>query len=188
MIPYCILAIEDESDREFMTSLYYQYQKLMYSTVQKILRDQWKIDDAVQTALERLINKIPLLRTFDRIRLVSYIVATCKNTAYNLLRYDDRHETYTFDEMIDSESTEENNLSIEDRLLLSEKLEYLAKVWNDLDQRSQYLLEARYILDKELSEIASDLGIKTESVRMALTRARKKAYGLIVKKMKGKTI
>ncbi len=53
MIPYCILAIEDDSDREFMTALYYQYRKLMYSTTPKILKDQWSTDDVVQTSLER---------------------------------------------------------------------------------------------------------------------------------------
>ena len=31
MIPYYILAIEDETDRAYMTALFFQYQKLMYS-------------------------------------------------------------------------------------------------------------------------------------------------------------
>lgn len=35
MIPYYILAIEDETDRAYMTALFFQYQKLMYSTIQK---------------------------------------------------------------------------------------------------------------------------------------------------------
>lgn len=29
MIPYYILAIEDETDRAYMTALFFQYQKLM---------------------------------------------------------------------------------------------------------------------------------------------------------------
>lgn len=36
MIPYYILAIEDETDRAYMTALFFQYQKLMYSTIQKV--------------------------------------------------------------------------------------------------------------------------------------------------------
>lgn len=87
MIPYCILAIEDDSDREFMTALYYQYRKLMYSTTQKILKDQWSTDDVVQTSLEKLIDKIPLLRTLDQNHLANYIISTCKNNAYNLCRH-----------------------------------------------------------------------------------------------------
>ena len=36
MIPIYILAIEDESDREYMSSLYVQYHRLMYSTKYRI--------------------------------------------------------------------------------------------------------------------------------------------------------
>lgn len=37
MIPYYILAIEDETDRAYMTALFFQYQKLMYSTISNSL-------------------------------------------------------------------------------------------------------------------------------------------------------
>lgn len=43
MIPYYILAIEDETDRAYMTALFFQYQKLMYSTIQKVTNDHWLI-------------------------------------------------------------------------------------------------------------------------------------------------
>jgi len=32
MIPLCILAIENDDDREFMTNIYNQYQRLIYQT------------------------------------------------------------------------------------------------------------------------------------------------------------
>lgn len=38
-----------------------------------------------------------------------------------------------------------------------------------------------YILEKSPYEIAANLGIKPDSVRMALTRARKAAYALLAK-------
>lgn len=84
MIPYCILAIEDPSDREFMTELFLHYQKLMYATIQKITQDHWLIDDIFQSTLERLIDKITLLRTFDRDRLINYIIVSCRNNAYTI--------------------------------------------------------------------------------------------------------
>lgn len=59
-------------------------------------------------------------------------------------------------------------------------LSQLSVIWDKLDYRHQYILEARYILEKSLEEIAEDLEIKPESVRMALTRARRKAYSLIM--------
>lgn len=45
MIPICILAIEDSDDREFMSQLFVQYQRLMYSTIFEILHDTWATED-----------------------------------------------------------------------------------------------------------------------------------------------
>ena len=45
-------------------------------------------------------------------------------------------------------------------------------------QKSKFI-EAKYILGKLDSDIAKELDIKEASVRMALSRARKKAYELI---------
>ncbi len=62
-----------------------------------------------------------------------------------------------------------------------EELDCLARVWPRLDERSQYILEAYYILEMSTKEIGEELGIKPGSVRMALTRARQKAYELLQK-------
>lgn len=44
---------------------------------------------------------------------------------------------------------------------------------------TRWLLEARYILDYSDGELARELGVKPDSVRMALTRARRKARRLM---------
>ena len=94
MIPIYILAIEDESDREYMSSLYIQYHRLMYSTIQKNIQDSWLVDDVMQATFEKLIDKIPLLKTLSRDRLINYILSSCKNNAYNALRYQTRQCPY----------------------------------------------------------------------------------------------
>lgn len=179
MIPVCILAIEDESDREYMTQLYLQYQRLMYSTINKITQDSWLTEDVMQTSLEKLIDKIPLLKSFDRNRLVNYIISTCKNTAYNELNAMARQRIFGFDDCRDQNDSDEDTFEIEKYLILKDDIGSLARIWPSLDARSRYLLEARYILGKSTKEIAIDLEIKPESVRMALTRARGKAYSMI---------
>lgn len=60
---------------------------------------------------------------------------------------------------------------------------YLIRIWPLLTPRNQYILRAKYILEKSSAEIAHELGIKSDSVRMALTRARKEAYILIKREM-----
>ena len=55
------------------------------------------------------------------------------------------------------------------------ELKVLAKIWADLDARTRYILESRYILEKSDAEIAEELQISPQSVRMSLTRARRAA-------------
>ncbi len=50
-----------------------------------------------------------------------------------------------------------------------------------LDAKSKYLLEGKYILGKSDEALAEELSIKPASVRMALTRARQCAYQLLTK-------
>ena len=72
-----------------------------------------------------------------------------------------------------------DGVSAEDVLIRVESVRRLADVWPLLDERSQYLLEAKYILEMESQEIAAQLGIKPDSVRVELSRARKRAQRLL---------
>ena len=81
MIPIIILTIQDPDEREYMTGLYIKYNRLMYSEIHKIIYDPWDVEDVLQISLVKLIDKISLLRTFERNRLVSYIISSCRNNA-----------------------------------------------------------------------------------------------------------
>ena len=178
MIPACILAIENDSDREYMTWLFVQYEKLMYATIYKILGSPWNTEDTLQSCIEKLIDKIETLKKFDEKQLANYIVVASRNTAYNVIRNSSRHEAWSFDEL-NGQNCNDEPYHVEEMIIHKEDLSMLAKVWEKLDEKSCYLLEAKYILEKSDEEISSDLKIKVGSVRMALTRAKRKAAKLM---------
>ena len=99
MLPLMIMAIEDENDKAFMTWLYLQYRRLIYSEIRKVVGDGDEAEDLLA----------------------------------------------------------------------------LVRAWPGLDDRTQYLLTAKYILKKGGKEIAEDLRMPPDNVRMALVRARRKA-------------
>ena len=78
MLPIIILTIEDDDDREFMTNIYLKYDRLMFSEAYKITRHCQDTEDVMHTAIVKLIDKIPLLRTFDQKRLAYYLIRTAK--------------------------------------------------------------------------------------------------------------
>lgn len=181
MIPNCILLIEDENDREFMAELFVQYRNLMYGTIYKMTKDPWETEDILQITLEKLIDKISLLKKLDQRRLINYIISACKNNAYNM-QYGKSKENVSCFADYHIIGGERNDLrSIEAYLIKEDCFKRLTEIWFKLDARSQYLLEARYILDKSTKEIGEELHIKPDSVRMALSRARKSVYNLLKK-------
>ena len=95
IIPYIILAIEDDGDREFMAWLYIQYQSLLYSEIIRIVQSSTDAEDVLHTVIENLIDKVGFLRKLDRRGLVNYIITAAKNTAYNYCR--DKKKELDFD-------------------------------------------------------------------------------------------
>lgn len=176
MLPICILAIRDDDDRAYMTRLFVKYQRLMYRTIYDILGDKWATEDVLQTTLLRLIDHLDTLRRLEPEGLAGYIAAACRHTAYNAVRDSSRHPWLPLD---GGPEVPDERQEVEDRVLCRLELDALAQVWPRLDENTRWLLEARYILDYSDGELARELGVKPDSVRMALTRARRKARRLM---------
>lgn len=179
MIPYCVLAIEDDDDREFMTELVKTYERLIYSTILKITKNQWDVEEIFQITWENLIDKIKLLRSRDRKRRINYMITTAHNAAINYLRDNKRSEEFSYEEYLDTSDFKDAGALAEHLLIKGEALSSLSRIWPKLDERSKTILEGYYVLDKSMAELAPELGIKPSSVRMTLTRARRAAYTLL---------
>lgn len=183
MIPYCILAMEDDDDRAFMEGLVHSYERLVYSEIRKITADSWAVDDIYQIVWEKLIGKIALLRSRGRDQRINYIISAAKNTARNYIRDHAYPKEYPFEDYLDVSGPSGGDGHIELRLMKQEELACLARAWVGLDERSRYILEGYYILEKPMEELARELGIQPKSIRMALTRARKNAYALLKREL-----
>lgn len=179
MIPLCILTIENEDDRAFMTDLYAHYYRLMYYEINQIVHNEWIAEDLLQDVLIKLIEKVSELREKDRNHLINYIISASKNRAKNYLRTKGRHQEYTLEEYQDIPDSQSESSEMEALLIHQDTLTHLTSIWPKLDERSRYLLENYYILGRSFHEIADDLKIKPGSVRMALTRARRLAFKMM---------
>lgn len=171
MIPIIILTIENEDDREFMMRLYVQYRSLLYSEIIKVVRNTWDAEDLLQTVTEKLIDRLPLLKRLDHKGLINYLITAAKHTAYNFCR-DSRLNSI----IVDDQNMDSGEPALEDDIIRKENLICLSQVWDNLDEKTQYLLCAKYILQKSGKEIAKELNMPANNVRMAIVRAKRKAY------------
>lgn len=169
MIPLIIQTIESPDDREFMEQLYLQYNRLMYSECLKVLRNTWETEDVMQTALEKLIYKIPLLKTLSPSKRINYIITTCRNTAKSYLSKKYRQYEY---ELSEFDGVDISSNSLEEFVIKKHTMETVNTAWKSVDEKTRDLLRSKYILQESNDEIAEEFCIKPNSVRTYLSRAR----------------
>lgn len=174
MFPLIFSTIRNAQDRIFMERFYEQYHKLMYSQINKITRDSDDVEEIMQEVWVCLIEKVSLLQTMERDRLVNYSISVARYTAFAFLRKKKRLKLLSID---DCELGWYSQQALDSRLeeIIIQKIEgeTLYFVWTHLKERDQALLNMKYILEYTNDEIAEVLDVKPESIRMLLTRAKR---------------
>ena len=86
MIPIVIMAIEDESDRDYITGLFLKNERSMYAMALKIVKEHHTACDMVSEACLKTIEKIGYLREISVQKQTPYILSIVKNTSLMYLR------------------------------------------------------------------------------------------------------
>lgn len=181
MIPFVILAIENEDDQNFMAEVYVKYERLMLSRIRKVIKTApCDAEDILQNLLVSLIRNVDKLQKMDERSMVNYIITAAQNTARDALRKLYHAENRSFDDetwferdkFISEDDTMETVFRREDMRQLEEAL-------NRLSERNAYLIRGKYILELDNYELSRQLGLKYDSVRMELSRARKKLKAIL---------
>lgn len=179
IMPAVILAIQDESDRTYMEWIFQTYHRLIYHYIMEVLHDSWQADDVMQESVVKLIHKIDVLRRLSESKRRNYIITTAKNTAISYLRRESIRKGIAYDDWAKDCIGTQSEEDPEALVLRQEEMEALQLIWDDLDERSRYLLSSRYILEQSFEEMARELGVTAGSARMLLTRAKRAALALI---------
>lgn len=180
IIPFAILAIENDDDRAFMEKLYIDHRKVMFKKAYSLLRDLNDTEDAINTTCLALIKKITLLRSFDNCTLRSYIVSSIRNTSINILDKKNRILSYQVPNPEASFATVASEEPEADyRIIQQSEIDSLKWALSQLPERDMTLLQMKYVLELPDHEIAKEIGIKTASVRAYLTKARRLAKRIL---------
>jgi len=169
------LMTDSESDRLFMEDLYEQYHRLMYAQALQVLRQSQAAEDAVSESLIALMKKISLLRGLDRNKLRSYVVITVRNlsiTHLNRGRRERPTDTVTMEELAGGRPMDE-------RLLEQAGVERIKNAILALPPQQKDVMLMRYFREMSDEEIAREMGLKPVSVRVQLSRARKRLAQLL---------
>lgn len=179
-----IVGSSDSSDLKYMENLYREYYQLMASAAGKYTESPQDREDAIQNAVMCLTQKTALLRKLDRPVLASYIYRTVIHTAIDLRR--GREKTAQWESPLEeTEVLPEGELRpAEDAILSQDQLSALRRALARLTPEERLLIEGKYFLEYDDKTLARRLGCKPGSIRMMLTRARRRLLELLPEELK----
>ena len=178
------LGMCDQKEREFMEELYRKYERLMYATVRRYISDSMEQEEIVQESLKKLIEKRRVLCNLDCAAQAGYIVVAIRNTSFSYLRKRNRERSKIISlETLNEEGMRHIILAEEEQLFYEEEIEKLKEGLKHLGPEDRALLEGKYLLKYGDKELARDFGCQPNSIRMKLTRARRKLM-VIMKRSK----
>ena len=183
LIGFATGTMADPDDRAFMEELCQNYKWLMFSTVQKYISNSADQKDVMQDSMEKLMKKVSTLRPMARCSLASYIVYTIRSTSIDFLRAQkrnvERNISLDVPEFLELEAVDP---PLDDLIISAQQSQRLQSVWPDLSEEERTLLDGKYILGYTDKELASRLGCQPSSIRMKLTRARRRAFERLAEK------
>lgn len=180
LIPFVLLAMDDDDDRAFMEQLYIEYKGLMYGVALTYLHNNEDAQDAVNDAIIRLMNKASELRGKNRSVLRSYIVSTMKRTALNIIRKKKtvrkRVRSVDIEEM---EAYADQKTEVDTAVIANSTSAELRKAAEQLTDRERTVLRLKYFEEWSDADIAQWLGLAESSIRAYLVRARRHMYEIL---------
>ena len=161
--------LDNEDDRNFLESIYVKYYPILKYTAANICGMDMA-GDVIQTSFLKLINHLDTLKELEEKPLVTYLVYTVKSTAIDYQRKASQQNRIKQKLMYHPsyyDSPDSISFGVEIENILSQ-----------LSERDRDLLVYCYFLDFDQKEIAKMMGINPTNIRMAISRARKRALEL----------
>lgn len=180
MLAFILSNVNDADCKKAVEEIYHKYKRLMFAYARKYTDNPADQEDIVQTALERLIKILSAPDPSGRCISAGYIVSVIRSVSIDHLRKQEREEEHRVS--LEPEQLEQipGAGEIADNLvLLSEQAEQLWKIWPQLPSEDRFLLEGKYILGYSDQQLAASLKCNSNSIRMKLTRARRRAMKLL---------
>lgn len=173
MLPLIIATIDEPADQDIILEFYSEYKALMYSQAKKYLDIDEDAEDIVYEALTRIIEKMQVFRSLLPPQRIAYAVTTVRSLAIILLKKQKRYTMISLD-AIEQEYPADTMESPDDIAEQRQFQSQAAKLLGQINVEDRLLLEQKYILHWTDEELAAGLGVKPQSVRMYITRAKRR--------------
>jgi len=174
--------VNSESDRLFLEMLYDNYNWLMFKHAWRFFQDQTDVEDVVQQSFLKLIRYLPTLKKLNRNTLAVYIVNVIRSCSMDIYRKRKIEQETNFSDLFEGfEETLVDDFDTDCVMDTFISMQQITNAISQLPEKDQFVLEAKYLQYWRDSEIAEVLGIKKNTVRTRLFRAKNKVLEIILR-------
>ena len=182
MLPLFIMAIENDTDRQFVAGLYQRHRDFLLRCAQKILNDPDRAEEALHEAMLRVIRSLERVRQIPAEELLPYLVTIVQTASIDLYHKTNRERQAAQGRERDWAESLSGTEDTELLLIRREQAELLRECLKTLPQREIDLLNYAYTLELSTKEITRLTGLAPGNVRQILTRARRKVLATYIEK------
>ena len=173
-----MLAALSEDDRDFVSVIFEEYGKQMYSIALDILKNEHDADDALQETMYKIIKYVDKFADDDKSKIRNKIMiglrASIRNTSFRNYRKKQNKNKYETDEEEVEIDIEDESAIVDDIVIKGEDCRKIKEALLGLSSDLQDTVNLAYYCDFSYVEAAKFLGISDNAVRNRLYQARKK--------------
>ena len=178
MLASLLAMIDSDSDRDFVSALYKQYEQMLYRVAFNILHNRTDAEDAVQDTFVRIIDNLDKIRNISSNETGFYLVIIVKNISINKINKKKRHPEVDIYELYDIQS----DCSVEDTMLQKVDSELIRNALSELPDDDYEILFLYLIREYSPTEISELFGISANTVRQRIFRAKQRLIKLLEKR------
>lgn len=172
-------AFLSPNDEVFFLQFYESYESFIVYYARKRSPPALDYEDIVQDTVLRLLANISTIRELNHPQLCKYLSLTVLTAVLDAAKRMDHETTVPLDEeMLDAvygKAADQTDAVT----VLSAKLE-VERLKKDLPARDWLVLEGKYIQGYSQEELGAMLGIRPDSIRTILVRARQKSRDILL--------
>ena len=185
ILTWLLATIENESDRAFLSTLFEENYDAMFRKAKSMLGDAAAAEDAVQDTFVSFARNLDKIYKVPCPVLPFYVVLCIKRQCINRLRQRHSAGQHILGSLDDDAYRFEypaKGPSVEEQALLRLDVESVERAFAELPDSLKDVLRYKYLLELTDAEIAELLGIKKDSVRKYVGRARQAVYRICEEK------
>lgn len=176
-LPFLLMAIDNDEDRQFAVELYYAYRGLFYKVAVRFFKQNiHEVEDAVSAAIEAMCTYLPSIRKIPASKMPAYMVSIIRHVCLRRLSKMNQEQSYTIrDDISELQDFLSADDDVEEIVFSKVTAEALLESYSrSLGEREKELIRMRHIDMMTFKEIAQVLHMKEGTVRTALSRAKQR--------------